>query len=87
MSYRETAETAEVIEKIKTDLDEATKHDLSVIELGVLATGYTLADAIRDGARHTTQVYGWGQGTSACALSAAVLAARAAGYIPPTGQA
>lgn len=38
---------------------------------------YTLADAIRDGAKVSEQANGWGDGQKACALHAAVIAARA----------
>jgi hypothetical protein len=46
-----------------------------------VATSYTLADAIREGSMVTTQEYGWGNGDTACAMSAAVMAARARGYM------
>lgn len=50
-------------------------------EIGMeVTTSYTLADAIREGASVTTQEYGWGNGDSACALTAAVVAAKARGY-------
>lgn len=56
---------------------------LGEIELDV-TTSYTLADAIREGSRVTSQkVGGWVQGHSACALGAANLAARARDYIQP----
>ena len=63
-------------------LDAETKASLGEIELNVLARPYTLADAIREGARvteHSTD--GWGDGERACALSAAVIAARARGLL------
>lgn len=63
-----------------TDLDEATMRDLSSIEERVKA--YSLADAIREGSAFTTQAHGWGDGeTSACAMTAAVVAARKHGYM------
>lgn len=42
---------------------------------------YSLADAIREGSSVTTQEYGWGSGNTACALSAAGIAAKARGFI------
>lgn len=60
-----------------TDLRDA----LAEIELDVL-TSYTLADAIREGCLATDQkIGGYGQGYEACAMSAAVIAARARGYV------
>lgn len=56
------------------------KEILSGIELKVL-TGYTLADAIRDGSKVSEQAYNWGDGYSACALTSAVIGATARGYI------
>ena len=44
-------------------------------------TTFTLADAIREGSLSTTQEYGWGGNSKACALSAAYIAARNRGYI------
>jgi len=55
-------------------------NELKAIEHKVV-TGYTLADAMREGARVTTPVVGWGTGTRACALSAAAIGARAHGII------
>lgn len=52
---------------------------LGEIEMDVL-TSYTLADAIREGAGVSKQAYGWGNGDNACALTAAVIAAKARGY-------
>ncbi len=63
-------------------IDEKTaelKELLGEIEMGVVTQGYTLADAIREGSRVTTQKFGWGDGNTACAWSAAYLAARARG--------
>lgn len=61
--------------------EEQLRADLGGIELNVL-TSYTLADAIREGARVTSQEYGWGADDTACALSAGAIAARARGYLP-----
>jgi hypothetical protein len=63
-------------------LDAETQATLAEAELNVLTRPYTLADAIREGATvtsHSTE--GWGDGESACALSAAVIAATAHGYL------
>jgi len=57
------------------------KNELAVIETGVLTQGYTLADAIREGSTVTEQAYNWGNGETACALSAGYIAAKAHGLI------
>lgn len=68
----------QVIEEIRLDVE--TERELSGIEEQV--TGKTtLADLIRGGAKHSKQVYGWGEGDNACALSAAAHAAVALGVI------
>lgn len=59
---------------------EMLRRTLAEIELDV-TTSYTLADAIREGSTVTTQPVGWGSGFEACAMSAAVIAARARGYV------
>lgn len=61
------------------ELSEALKQDLAGIELDV-TTSYTLADAIREGSSVTKPAKGWGNGDTACALTSAVVAARARGY-------
>lgn len=62
------------------DIVEAIRRDIDVIGMQV-TTGYTLADAIREGSNHTTQkVGGWVDNGQACALGAGYLAARARGY-------
>lgn len=53
---------------------------IDMIGLEVL-TGYTLADAIREGSSVSTQEYGWGNGITACALTSAVIGAKARGYV------
>ena len=68
-----------------------TKTDEKVMELkGIIdATevadikrmNYTLADAIREGSSVTDKANGWGDGAEACALHAAVIAAKARGYM------
>ena len=42
---------------------------------------YTLADAMREGSKVSSQSYNWGSGEQACALSAAVIGASARGLI------
>ncbi len=42
---------------------------------------YRLSDAIREGSSVTNKAQGWGQGESACALHAAVIAAEARDYM------
>jgi len=71
----------------KTRLDEKADElsaslvsEINEIGMGVL-TGYTLADAIREGSTVTDQAYNWGNGDTACALTAGVIAAKARGYI------
>ena len=59
---------------------QTIREELAELELEVL-TGYTLADAIREGAGHTSKLEGgWIQGDSACALGAAYLSAKARSY-------
>lgn len=55
------------------------EKELAKIEERVV-TGYTLADAMREGSKVTTQSYNWGGGTQACALTAAAIAATTRGY-------
>jgi hypothetical protein len=78
-----TAKTDE-LPVTKTDEHPAVTHLRSMlegIELGVL-TGFTLADAIREGASVTDQkIGGWVEGPYACGLGAAYLAAKARGFI------
>lgn len=67
-----------------TDVAPITEHpaiaQLRAIELEVI-TGYTLADAIREGSSVTSQkIGGWVDTNSSCAIGAAYLAARARGY-------
>jgi hypothetical protein len=57
----------------------ALRESLAEIEEKVV-TGYTLADAMREGSTVSEQEYNWGSGERACALSAATIAATARGY-------
>jgi len=68
------------IDEKALELAEALKAELGDIELGVL-TNYTLADAIREGCKVSDQAYNWGDGDTACAMTAAVIAAKARGYM------
>lgn len=61
-------------------LDDTTIADLAKIETSVTDT-ITLADLIREGSKTTTPSTGWGSFETACALSAAALAARDRGII------
>lgn len=61
------------------ELSDQLKAELGDIDLK--AEKYTLADAIREGSRVTTQAFNWGNGNSACALSAAAVGARARGHL------
>lgn len=70
------------IDKKVEEISQTLQAELGEIELNVLARPFTLADAIREGAGVTTQAYNWtNTDGGACALSAAVLSARAHGYI------
>jgi len=62
--------------------EKAEELKKTIDEIGMsVYTGYTLADAIREGSSVTEQeVGGWGNGARACALTAAVIAAKARGY-------
>ena len=60
---------------------EKLKALLGEIEMGVV-TGYTLGDAIREGAQVSGQAYNWtDEEGNMCAMSAAVVAAKARGYM------
>lgn len=69
---------AKELEKV---LDEETQATLGEIELGVLTAPYSLADAIRDGIKVTNKARGWGDGSTACALTAASIAAKSKGLL------
>lgn len=55
----------------------------TIDEIGLqIATNFTLADAIREGADHTDQATGlWIKGGDACALGAGAISARARGFL------
>lgn len=80
MSNLLDAKAAELRENLTEEiLSDAMKADLGEIELRTME--YTLADAIREGSTVSRQAYNWGNGESACALTAAVIAAKARGYV------
>lgn len=57
------------------------RQEIDAIGLDV-ATSYTLADAIREGSRHSEQLHGgYLQEESSCALGAAYLSAKARGFV------
>ena len=77
MASTEIAPVLALREKLTTGLEA----ELGEIELKV-TTGYTLADAIREGASVTDQkIGGWIEGGESCALGAAWIAAKARGYV------
>lgn len=60
---------------------DTLKVDLAEIEERVV-TGYTLADAIREGCKVTEQAHGaYRKGNNVCALSTGLIAAKARGYV------
>jgi len=68
------------IDEKAAELSEQLRAELGAIELSV--SEYTLADAIREGSTVTThEQAGWGTGESACALTAALVAAKARNYV------
>jgi len=60
---------------------EEIRSNISNDELEAMARPFTLADAIREGSTVSDQAYNWGDGENACALSAAVMSAKARGYM------
>ncbi len=66
---------------IDQKVDELSK-ELAVIETEVLTEGYTLSKAIREGSSVTTQAIGsYGDGLTACALTASYIAAKTRGVL------
>ena len=70
----------EIVSDIKTVQDEKVIDSVDAAALE-RASQYRLSDAIREGSAVTKQAVGWGDGESACALSAAALALKARGYL------
>ena len=60
--------------------EKADQLKAEIDAIGLDTMRYSLADAIREGSSITSQACGWGDGESACALTAAVIAAKARGY-------
>jgi 5-enolpyruvylshikimate-3-phosphate synthase len=74
-------ERAEVL-RTRDGLDDATKAMLSEIDMRVQTEGVTLPSLIREGSTVSDQAIGdWGDGSSACALTAAAIAAKARNLI------
>ena len=70
----------DILDRKAQELSEKLAADLREIELDV-TTSYTLADAIREGGLVSKQTRGWGNGETACALTSAVIAAKARDYV------
>lgn len=73
--------TIKPVEELRERLTEGLEAELGEIELKV-TTGYSLADAMREGASVTDQRFGaWiGEGQS-CSLGASWIAAKARGFL------
>lgn len=62
--------------------EKAAELEAMLGEIELRTMEYTLADAIREGSSVTEQAYNWGDGyNNACALTAAVISAKARGFI------
>jgi hypothetical protein len=69
-----TTKTDEKIDELKGILEATEVKELDRLN-------YRLSDAIREGSTITEKANDWGDGESACALHAAVIAAKARGYL------
>jgi hypothetical protein len=69
-----TATKVEELRETLTNESEIQAGDLRRLN-------YRLSDAIREGSLITVQANGWGDGEQACAMHAAVIAARARGHM------
>lgn len=70
------------VDEKAAELSDLLKSELGEIELSVLTRPMTLGDLMREGSRVTEhEKQGWGNGDKACALHAAVIAARAHGAL------
>ena len=68
------------IDEKAAELSELLKAELGDIELTTME--YTLADAIREGSRVSEHNQaGWGDGETACAMTAGIISARSRGYL------
>jgi hypothetical protein len=56
------------------------REELGQLEFDVV-TSYTLADAIREGCQVSEQAAGWGDGPTACAMTAAIIASKSRGFM------
>ena len=75
------APVVELRSKLVPDVDPALAAELGALELKV-TTGYTLADAIREGSTVTEQAVGtFVREGESCALGAGWIAAKARGYV------
>lgn len=71
----------EQVETLRTNLEAEAAKVVGEVEMAV-ATRFTLADAIRLGSTVSDQAYTWTDGEgNMCAMSAAVVAAKARGYM------
>jgi hypothetical protein len=70
----ETTNDVKVLPEVETiSAQEARELERSVT--------LTFGDLIREGSQSTTQAFGWGNGETACAVSAAYLAAKSRGLL------
>lgn len=68
------SKTQEKVDELKGIIDATEITELNRLN-------FRLSDAIREGASVTDKAEGWGDGEQACALHAAVISARARGYM------
>ena len=66
--------TNEKVDELKGILDATETAEIKRMN-------YRLSDAIREGSMVSDQAEGWGDGETACAMHAAVIAAKARGYM------
>lgn len=66
--------TDEKVDELKGILDATEVKELDRLN-------YRLSDAIREGSTVTEKTEGWGDGETACALHAAVIAAKSRNYL------
>lgn len=60
---------------------EEIRSNISDTALDEMVRPFHLADAILEGSAVSDQAFAWGDGANACALSAAVMSAKARGYL------
>lgn len=66
--------TLEKVDELKGIIEATESKELDRLN-------YRLSDAIREGSSVSDKAIGWGDGDTTCALHAAVVAAKARGYI------